>query len=263
MRLERKMLNILDPNQWQLFLLVFARLAGIVFLFPYFNWQGIPAVLRVWIALMLTYLLCLSLPKGIMINPAGAIEMWFLLLKEAAVGLALGFLIVLCFSLFTVAGQLMDVGAGLSLSAVFNPQAGGQVTMLGRFYYLLVLVYYLAINGHHLFIASIAESYRLIPLDTGILAQELAGGMGQIFARIFTLAFQIAAPVIVILLIMDLALGLIAKTVPQVHVFVEGLPLKIALALLILGVLLPPMAVAWESLLDEFSRHIYWFMETW
>lgn len=256
-------LSFLDINQWQLYLLIFARLAGVVFLFPYFNWPGIPAVLRVWIAVMLTWLIYLSLPKDMLVHPTGAVEAGLLLAKEAAVGLALGFLIALCFSVFTKAGQLMDLGAGLTLSAVFNPQIGGQVTLLGRFYYLLVLVYYLAINGHHLFIASIAESYRLIPLDSDFLVQELAGGMGQIFARIFTLAFQIAAPVIVVLLIMDLALGLVAKTVPQVHVFVEGLPLKIALALLILGILLPPMAMAWEDLLDIFSRYLYWFMETW
>ncbi len=256
-------LDFLDLNQWPLYLLVFARMAGIVFLFPYFNWPGIPAVLRIWIAMILSWLIYLSLPGEAPFSPAGAPEMVLLLAREAAVGLALGFLIVLCFSLFTQAGQLMDLGAGLTLSAIFNPQAGGQVTLLGRFYYLLVLVYYLAINGHHLFITSIAESYRLIPLDSAFLARELAGGMGQIFTRIFTLAFQIAAPVIVVLLIMDLALGLIAKTVPQVHVFVEGLPLKIALALLILGILLHPMAAAWESLLDNFSRYLYWFMEAW
>lgn len=256
-------LSFLDINQWQLYLLIFARLAGVVFLFPYFNWPGIPAVLRVWIAVMLTWLIYLSLPKDMLVHPTGAVEAGLLLAKEAAVGLALGFLIALCFSVFTKAGQLMDLGAGLTLSAVFNPQIGGQVTLLGRFYYLLVLVYYLAINGHHLFIASIAESYRLIPLDSDFLVQELAGGMGQIFARIFTLAFQIAAPVIVVLLIMDLALGLVAKTVPQVHVFVEGLPLKIALALVLLGILCPLMAVAWESLLDSFSQYLYWFMETW
>jgi flagellar biosynthetic protein FliR len=254
---------LLNVDQWQLYLLIFARLAGVVFLFPYFNWPGIPVVLRVWIALMLAGLIYLSLPKEALVTPAGSLEAGLLLVKEAAVGLALGFLIVLCFSVFIKAGQMMDLEAGLTLSAVFNPQIGGQVTLLGRFYYLLVLVYYLAIDGHHLFLAAIAESYRLIPLASGFLAQELAGGMGQLFAHLFTLAFQIAAPVIVVLLIMDLALGLIAKTVPQVHVFVEGLPLKIALTLVILGLILPLMATAWEGLLDSFSRYLYWFMETW
>lgn len=259
------MLNsyLLDSAQWYLYLLVFARLAGIVFLFPYFNWPGIPVALRVWIAVAIAWLIYLSLPDDALLLPSHLLESALLLLKESAVGLALGFLIALCFSLFTQAGQLMDLGAGLTLSAVFNPQAGGQVTLLGRFYYLLVLVYYLAIDGHHLFLSSIAESYRLIPLGGGSLAQELAGGVGQIFVRIFTLSFQMAAPIIVVLLIMDLALGLVAKTVPQVHVFVEGLPLKIALSLLVLGALLPLMATAWDDTLGIFSGYLHWFMEAW
>lgn len=257
-------LYLLDMGQWPVYLLIFARLAGVVFLFPYFSWPGIPAVLRVWITIMLTWLIFLTLPREALPDFGGTVlETVLLLVKEAAVGLALGFLISLCFSLFIQAGQLMDLGAGMTLSAVFNPQIGGQVTLLGRFYYLVVLVYYLAINGHHLFIASIAESYRLIPLNREFLVQELAGGMGHIFARIFTLAFQIAAPVIVIMLILDLSLGFVAKTVPQVHVFVEGLPLKIALALLILGILLPLMAAAWEDLLGIFSRYLERFMEVW
>lgn len=253
----------LDPQRWLLYLLVFARMAGVVFLFPYFNWPGVPAALRVWIAVTLAWLLYLSLPEELLVSPSGSVEAGLVLVKEIAVGLALGFLITLCFSLFSKAGQLMDLGAGLTLSALFNPHLGGQVTLLGRFYYLLVLVFFLAIDGHHLFLAAIAESYRLIPLPAGFLSAKLAGGMGQIFAQIFTLAFQMASPVIVVLLIVDLALGFIAKTVPQVHVFVEGLPLKIALALVLLGILCPLMAVAWESLLDNFSQYLYWFMETW
>ena len=138
---------LLNVDQWQLYLLIFARLAGVVFLFPYFNWPGIPVVLRVWIALMLAGLIYLSLPKEALVTPAGSLEAGLLLVKEAAVGLALGFLIVLCFSVFIKAGQMMDLGAGLTLSAVFNPQIGGQVTLLGRFYYLLGLVYYPAIDG--------------------------------------------------------------------------------------------------------------------
>ena len=167
------------------------------------------------------------------------------------------------FTLFLNAGQLIDLGAGLTLSAVFSSQFGSQVTFLGQFYYLLVLVFYLSINGHHLFLAAISESFHLIPIPARLISSTLSAGMGPLFARMFSLAFQIAAPVMMILLIVDLSLGLIAKTVPQVHVFVEGLPLKIALALGLLALLLPAMAVAWVDLLDTFYRYLIWFMETW
>ncbi|HHX87798.1 MAG TPA: flagellar biosynthetic protein FliR [Firmicutes bacterium] len=253
----------LNLHYWLVYLLVLARMMGVVFLFPFFNWQGIPVILRVGIALMLAWLIYSSLSGEVIINPSGYLEVVLVLVKEVVVGLALGFLVSLCFSVFLNAGQLMDLGAGLTLSAVFSPQFGSQVTFLGQFYYLLVLVFFLGINGHHLFLAAVAESYQIIPMPARLLSPALAGGMGQVFGYLFALAFQIAAPVMVVLLIVDIALGLIAKTVPQVHVFVEGLPLKIALALVMLGLLLPLMVAAWESLLDCFSQYLAWFMEVW
>ncbi|NMA91947.1 MAG: flagellar biosynthetic protein FliR [Firmicutes bacterium] len=253
----------LDLDNWLAYLLILARMMGIVFLFPFFNWPGIPVLLRVGISLMLAWLIYSSLPGEMVAVSASPLEAGLLLVKEVAAGLALGFMVSLCFSLFLKAGQLMDLGAGLTLSAVFSPQFGSQVTFIGQFYYLLVLVFYLSINGHHLFLAALNESYHLIPVATGLIPATVAGGMGKIFAHIFTLAFQIAAPVVMVLLIVDLALGLIGKTVPQVHVFVEGLPLKIALSLVLLGLLLPAMALAWEGLLDSFSQYLSWFMEAW
>ncbi len=253
----------LNLDHWLIYLLVLARMMGIVFLFPFFNWRGIPLLVRVWIALMLAWLIYSSLGEEVAMDSGGYLETALLLAKEAAVGLALGFLITLCFNVFLNAGQLMDLGAGLTLSAVFNPQFGTQVSFMGQFYYLLVLVFYFNLNGHHIFLGEIAESYRLIPIPANLLTPALASGMGKVFAHMFALSFQIAAPLIMVLLILDLALGLIAKTVPQVHVFVEGLPLKIALSLLLIGLLLPLMGVAWENLLDVFSGHIAWFMEEW
>lgn len=138
----------LNLNYWLVYLLVLARMAGVVFLFPFFNWQGIPVLLRVWIALILAWLIYSSLPEEVLINSSGYLEAGLLLIKEVTVGLALGFLVSLCFSVFLNAGQLMDLGAGLTLSAVFSPQFGSQVTFLGQFYYLMVLVFFLSINGH-------------------------------------------------------------------------------------------------------------------
>ncbi|MBS3943756.1 MAG: flagellar biosynthetic protein FliR, partial [Dethiobacter sp.] len=172
-------------------------------------------------------------------------------------------LTLLFFSLFVNAGQMIDLSSGLMLSAVFDPQFGGQVTFMGQFYYLLALVFYLTLNGHHYLLQALAGSFRVIPPGRGLVAPELTGGLIRLFADIFTLAFQIVAPVVIILLIVDLALGLIAKTVPQVHVFIEGLPLKIALSLLILALLVPLTGAVWESLLADFIDRLWQFMRGW
>ncbi|MEW5785289.1 MAG: flagellar biosynthetic protein FliR [Bacillota bacterium] len=256
-------LDSLNIESWLVYLMIWARLMGIVFLFPFFSWRGIPFALRLWLSLVLALLLFLSMegaPAFVIRDP---LEMVILLVKEVMTGLALGYLVMLFFSVFLNAGLMVDLKSGLMLSGVFDPQFGSQVTFMGQFYYLLSMVFYLTLNGHHYFLQALADSYTVIPLGTGLFARELAGGMVRLFADLFYLAFQIVAPVAVILLLMDVALGLIAKTVPQVHVFIEGLPLKIALSLLLLALMVPLMGVVWENILARFIENLVQFMQGW
>lgn len=249
--------------QGTVYLLIWARLMGIVFLFPFFSWRGIPFAIRLWLSLVLAVLLFFAMDGGPALIIRDSIEMALLLVKEVLTGLALGYLTLLFFSVFLNAGQMVDLKSGLMLSGVFDPQFGSQVTFMGHFYYLLALTFYLTLNGHHYFLHALAGSYRMIPLGSGLFTRELTGGLVRLFADMFTLAFQIVAPVVVILLIMDMALGLIAKTVPQVHVFIEGLPLKVAMSLLILALMVPLMGVVWEDLLLRFIENLMQFMSGW
>jgi flagellar biosynthetic protein FliR len=252
-----------DLESWLPLLLIWARLMGIVFLFPFFSWRGVPFTVRLWLSLVLALLLFLSREGWPEFSLGEPLAVVIILVKEILTGLALGYLTLLFFSLFLMAGQMVDLQSGLMLSGVFDPQFGSQVTFTGQLYYLLALVFYLTLNGHHYFLRALLESYRVIPLGAGLFAPELTGGAVRFFADLFSLAFQIVAPVVVILLIVDVALGLIAKTVPQVHVFIEGLPLKIALSLLILALLVPFMGAVWERLPGRFGESINLFLQGW
>ncbi len=253
----------LDLEQWLGYLFIWARLMGIVFLFPFFNYRGIPFMLRVYLSLLIALLIFLSMEPSPELSFRNPLEVTVLLGKEVLIGLALGYLVTLMFSVFLNAGQMVDLKSGLMLSGVFEPQFGSQVTFMGQFYYLLSLVFFLTMNGHHYFLKALADSYVIIPIDTAFMGGELAGGVISLFADMFALAFQLVAPIIIILMVMDIALGLIAKTVPQVHVFIEGLPLKIAFSLLLFAILIPVFGVVWEGLLDRFIYYLYQFMYGW
>ena len=253
----------LNLDNWLVYLLIWARLMGIVFLFPYFSYQGIPFTLRLYLSLVIALLIFLSLENRPELELRVPFEMVLLLGKEILIGLALGYLVVLMFSVFLNAGQMVDMKAGLMLSGVFEPQFGSQITFMGQFYYLLALVFFLTLNGHHYFLHAMAESYVMIPLDAAFMSVDIAGGMGRLFANMFYLSFQMVAPIIIILMLMDIGLGLIAKTVPQVHVFILGLPLKIAMSMLLFAILLPVFGSIWDGYLDQFIRHIYEFMQGW
>ncbi len=253
----------LDLNNWLAYLFIWARLMGIVFLFPYFSYQGIPFTLRLYLSLVIALLIFLSLETRPELDLRMPLEMVLLLGKEVLTGLALGYLVTLMFSVFLNAGQMVDLKAGLMLSGVFEPQFGSQVTFMGQFYYLIALVFFLTLNGHHYFLKALADSYEIIPLDSAFMGLGTVEGMVRIFAEMFALAFQMVAPIVIILMIMDIALGLIAKTVPQIHVFILGLPLKIALSMLLFAILLPAFGVVWEGYLEQFIKNIYRVMQGW
>ncbi len=253
----------LDLQDWVVYLFVWARMMGIVFLFPFFSYQGIPFTLRLWLSLVIALLIFLSLESLPEFDFRGPLEMVLLLGKEVLVGLALGYLVNMMFQVFLNAGQMVDLKSGLMLSGVFEPQFGSRVTFMGQFYYLLALVFFLTVNGHHYFIRALADSYTLIPLDAPLMEQTQATGLIRLFADMFALSFQLVAPIIIILMVVDIALGLIAKTVPQVHVFILGLPLKIALSLLLFAMLVPVFGAVWDGLVDRFILNLNQFMQGW
>ncbi len=255
--------EIFNQDWWFPYLLITARVTGVIFLFPFFGWRGAPAAIRLWLSMFIGLAIFFSLRGEIFPVSRGGVETVLFMAKEVLTGLALGYLNLLFLTVFLNTGQFIDIKAGLMLSGVFEPQFGNQVTFVGQLYYLTAMAFYLAINAHHYFLQALAESFALIPLGAGLFGRSIAGGLARILADSIRLAFQLAAPIIVTLLLVDLALGLVARTVPQIHVFIEGLPLKIALSLLLVAVLLPLTGIAMENFLNRFLRQYLQFMQGW
>ncbi|NMB35309.1 MAG: flagellar biosynthetic protein FliR [Firmicutes bacterium] len=244
------------------FLLIFARVAAFVSILPFWSWRGIPVVLRILFALMLAVTLTFSW-EGQLILPFQAGEFIFLLGREILVGLVLGFLVYLFLSAFLMAGQFMDHQAGLMMAGTFDPLFSGQVTLLGRFAYFLAVVFYLSINGHHFLFLSLRESFTVIPLMGTAISSPVIRHYLRTCGAVFLLAFQIAAPVIIVLWLLDIALGLLSKAVPQIHVFIVGLPLKVALVLLVFLLLLPLLGGVMEDVFSLLAKDFMLIMENW
>lgn len=256
-------LDPLNPETWTAYLLIFARMSGLVFLFPFFRRRGVPVMLRAWIAIILSFLVFLSLSDAIEVYSPGAPETVMAIISEVLVGLALGFLIFMFFQIFIMMGQFVSRQAGLMFSRVFDPTSGEQVNILGQFYSLIAIIFYLTVNGHHLLIKAMTDSFKMIPLGVGLFVPELAGGVARLSADVILISFQISAPIIFMLLIFNIALGLVAKTVPQIHIFMMALPLKILGSMILLALLLPFLGTLLEALLDWFLRSFYQIMQGW
>ncbi len=247
---------------WWPFMLIFARIAAFVAAIPLFGWRGIPIVVRVLFSFVLALLLTMNW-EGQLAFPPSDLELFLALGRQIITGLILGFTVYLFLSTFLMAGQFMDHKAGLMMAGSFDPLFGGQVTIMGQFFYFMAVVLYLTVNGHHILFLSLRESFYLIPLDGAFAGGDIIWHYVRTFGFVFLLSFQIAAPVVIVLWMLDLALGFLSRTVPQIHVFIVGLPLKVALVLLVFMFILPMLGRVMRDVFDLLARDMILVLRSW
>lgn len=237
----------MNSQEWTAILLLFTRLSALIVVVPFFSWRGVPALMKAGFAGVFAYLLFLAkAPAAPEIPP----HIFFFLLavgSEALFGLTLGFLVLLIFAAVRVAGQIIDIKAGFMMASLVDPQFGGQVTLFGQFYYLFSLVFYLSLGGHHMLFLALSRSVDILPLGGAVFSPQILPQVMQFVFQMFLVAFQLAAPVAAVLIFSDVVLGLLSKTVPQIHVFMVGMPLKAGVALLIIYLIFPYATQVMES----------------
>jgi len=162
-------------------------------------------------------------------------------INEVMTGLLLGYATSLCFDAMRIAGSLLDMQMGLSMLNMFDPNAKSNSTFLERLFYWTALIIFLIIDGHHMLISSIIESYKYVPIGNSIIFQESIMLTINAFMQYFVIALKIAIPIVLIIIITDITLGLVARTVPQLNVMILGLPIKILVGLLCFTIALPMM----------------------
>jgi len=137
------------------------------------------------------------------------------------------------------AGSIVGYQMGLAMVTDYDHNLSGQVSILGRIWFIVATLTFLVINGHHLIISALAESYELIPPGVVITNAGLADMLIKYTAYVFVIALKIAAPLMVTLFLSDVALGTIAKTMPTMNVFFVGIPIKLGVGLSVMAIALP------------------------
>ncbi|KXZ14963.1 flagellar biosynthetic protein FliR [Bacillus nakamurai] len=226
------------------FLLVFIRISAFFVTVPLFGHRNVPAAHRIGFAFFLS-VICFST-----LQHAPSIEIgeqyMLLAVKEAVVGLSLGLIAYMIMAAIQTAGSFIDFQMGFAIANVIDPQSGSQSPLIGQFVYTMALLFMLSVNAHHLLLDGIFYSFQYIPLDQAFPAfgnEQFGLFIAKSFNAMFIIAFQMSAPVVASLFLVDLALGIVARTVPQLNVFVVGLPLKIAVSFIMLIVCMSVMFV--------------------
>ncbi len=214
------------------FVLVVFRIAGMMLFAPLFGSARVPRRVRVMLALVLAMGMVASVgPPPHM--PETAWDAALGIGGELAFGLAMGMVMSFIFIATQWAGEMIGQQMGLNIGAIFDPEFGQQGSVIGDLYFMLTLAVFLVVGGHRAMLQSVRASFQILPLlSLGMNASllDLLVGLLQ-SATVF--AIQLSAPMLVTMLAVDLVLGLIGKTVPQMNVMSIGLNLRSALGMVI------------------------------
>lgn len=242
------------------FLLVFVRVLGFFVTMPIFSYRTIPMPFKIgmsfYLAIAMTYA-----ADGVTITFNSTYP--FLLVKELMVGILIGLIAYMILAAVQIAGGFIDFQMGFAIANVIDPQTGAQSPLIGQYFYMIALLFLLSVNGHHLLIDGIYNSYQFIPLDRFIpfSREGIINFVIDVCNHMFIIAFQIAIPIVGCLFLVDIALGIIARTVPQLNVFVVGLPLKILVSFIALILFFGLYITLVRSLFDGLLKTMRGLME--
>ena len=224
----------------------FLRILALFTAAPLLGHRSVPQRLKVALAAAIT----LVVAPGLEPAPAGADPLW-LLAQQLAIGLAIGLCLQLIFSAFEVAGDLLGLQMGLSFASFIDPQHAEQSPIVGTFLGLLATLVFLAMNGHLMMIAGIAETFRTLPLGAPAPSIGDWRGLAQLGAGLFRIGLHVALPVLTTMLVINLGLGVLARAAPQLNLMAVGFPATILIGLAALGLSLPLLGPFLESTLSQ------------
>jgi flagellar biosynthetic protein FliR len=225
--------------QLQIFFLIFLRVAAILMSMPIINGNSIPVLFKFGLALSASIVLFPLL--DLKVFPVLASLSGFVVgaIGEILLGVIIGMAVNLIFVGLQIAGQLSGYQMGMAIAEVIDPADGEQIPLLAQFFQIFAFLIFLTVNAHHWFLRTLADSFHLVPPLGFKLSGSLIEQLMHIAGNMFVIAIQVGAPVIVALLLTSIALGLVARTVPQMNVFFVAMPLKIMIGLLFVGFSLP------------------------
>lgn len=241
----------IDIIEWiPAFLLVLVRVSAFMVTLPFFSYQTIPNRFKIGFAAFLSWIMIFNGDWPIIeLN----YEFVLLAVKEALVGLTVGLIALLLLYAIQVAGGLIDLKLGFLIANVVDPQTGTQAPLIGSYLYTFALLFLLATNAHHLLLDGVYYSYQFIPLDQPFLplgSEDYVEFIAVTMNTMFIIAFQMSMPIMGSIFLVDVALGFIARTVPQVNVFVIGFPVKIFLGFVFMIVTMPVFFVLVNNLIE-------------
>ena len=221
------------------FVLLLMRTSALIFASPIFGRINIPQIAKIGLVFGLTYLFFLSHPTSEIFAYTSAFGFFLLIASELLIGVALAFVTNIFFTLTFVAGQMIDMQIGFGIVSVYDIQNNTQVPVMGNILNLMLLMVMFAANGHQRLIGMVYLTLENLPVGTLVFSPGVGLVALELFSRAFVLGVMMALPIVASGLTLEIAFGVIMRAVPQIHMFVVGVPVKMLVGLFMFIVTLP------------------------
>ncbi len=252
-------LSLLTTHTVIAFLLVMFRMAGMLVSAPLLNMRAVPMQAKVGLAFAVALLL-FPLHAAPLVVPADLVQFALLAVQETVIGLMIGFAASLIFVALQMAGEFISFQMGLSVANVLDPVTQTQVPVMGQFFFYFAALLFLSLNMHHALLKAVDQSFTWLPLGHFFgspgtpSAALMAGRFIELTGHMFVTALMIGVPVMGVLLVTEITLSFVAKVMPQMNVFMVGIPLKVAVGLLVIMLFLPYLGELLKSQYADLYR---------
>lgn len=252
------MLNYLfqTENLIATFVLIFLRIFGMVLVAPIFRNRNVPYVVKIGFIFLLSNILITRMTSLSPVGIEDSLLFAFLMAKELFIGAVIGFSAYLVFSILFMVGQFIDMQIGFSMVSVFDPMSRSQITITANFYYYVLILVALISNLHHFLLRAMLDSFQLIPLGTVVINADIGNNFIYYMTRYFELTLSFAAPIVFVTLITNVVLGILARVVPSLNMFVIGFPLKIFFGLSTILIMITAFSALSDTLMTDSQKLI-------
>lgn len=226
------------------------RIGGVLATAPVLGARVVPARIRVALAVLLTLALAPMLPEAPLIEAFTA-AWWFETVKQLLIGVAMGFVLMLVFEAVVLAGELTAYGMGLSFAQLVDPLRGAGTPVVGQLLMIAGTLLFLASGGHLRLIEALAASFQTMPVGAPGFDLDAFHMLALWGGQLFVGGVQISLPVVIALLLVNLAFGVMSRSAPALSAMSVGFPIALAAGLLLLRFSLPTLQAVMEQLLDQ------------
>ena len=234
--------------------MVFIRVFSAMSAGPIFGHQSIPNNIKLFLGIIISYIISLSLYDMNIVIPTDLWGMVIYAVKEVLAGSILGFSLHFIFWAINFAGSIMGFEMGLAMAQMFDPISDTTSNVIGNFLSFIAYLLFFLINGHHYIIQSLSYSFHVLQIGDFTMTSGLSDTIIKYSASVFVLAVKISAPILISFFLVNIAEGIMARAIPQMQVFFVSQPLKLGLGFLILAAIVPIYVFIMRNLLENYEN---------